>query len=572
MPHFRWAVLAAFKSVLALLLACQTAAGQSISVTGGQQIGVLPGSTGSADWILVSGTADDPPTRSTYNLGGSLTLTTSAAVTTVNDFGILNVGMTGSITSAAGYAEVTTGGLFDVSGHASIADGVFVYDGGQVAIGSAGAIAGNMLYVAGASAFSRTAGGVYSVGTLSIAESASVNFTAGDSVSTDVLVDSAATLTLNADLAIPSGTLFLTGGGAVARSTQSINTAALDVGADSSLTILATDAFTNILLQGGGQVCAAAPLSVNSLTVTGSSTGVGPSSLTATAGLSVIDTGVITVSDGGLVSTPGGIIGDGGTMISVTGTGSRLVTGSADAIDGVAVAAGGVMEMLSGTVVASTLSLSGPGAFVRGGGGYDVMNLRLEGGSLDFTTADSVTADISVTDSATLVLLNGLSLSGNLVLDRGGALTRSAEAIAVGGLFIADSVAFALLVGDSIGVLDIANGSAVTTAAALSLSSLSIDGSGALLDVQAFDASAGQLRWGLSVAGDQRPILQGYLASGRIVTASTPQAVTAVYDLATYGNVTYVGYFVAVPEPSALATVAVGLAGVVLAKCVCRVR
>lgn len=559
---------------LALLLAPFTAfpaAAQPITVTGGQQINVLPGSTGTADSILVSGKSDDPFSRSTYNLAGSLTLTSGGGVATVSDFGILNVGPTGTLASAAGYAEVTTDGFLQASGSVSIADGVFVYDGGQVAIGAAGNITGAMLYVAGASAFSRAAGGTYTVGTLSIAESAAVNFAAGDTVSTDVLVDSSATLTLAADLAIPAGTLYLTGGGAVSRSSQSITAATLDVGTDSSLAILAGDDFTNVLLQSGGQATAAAPLSLAGLTVTGAA-GTVPSSLVAADTLTITGSGAVTVSDGGFVSAGGGIVGDGGTTVSVTGVDSRLATGAASGLDSVTVATGGVLETLSGVFAADTLSLSGAGAYVRTGGGYQVAGLQLAGGTLDFTAADLVTGDISVTDSATLALLDNLSLSGNLVLDHGGALTRSAETIAVGGLFISDNASLALLAGDSIGVLDIATGASVSAAAQLVLTSLSIDNSGALLDLQSFGGSTGQIAWALQVAGDQKSILQGYLASGRITTASTPQAVTAVYDLATYGNVTYVGYFTAVPEPSTSVLVAAGLAGVVLARRLARDR
>lgn len=558
--------LAAPLTLVFAAFAASLATAQPITVTGGQQINVLPGSTGTADSILVTGRADDPPTRSTYNLAGSLTLTSSGAVATVGDFGILNVGLTGSLASAAGYAEVTTDGFLQASGAVSIADGVFVYDGGQVALGAAGNITGAMLYVAGASAFSRAAGGTYTVGTLSIAESAAVNVTSGDTIGGDILVDSAATLTLGSNLSIPTGTLFLTQGGAVSRSTQSIAAATLDVGTDSSLAILAGDSFSTMLLQGGGQATASAPLTLTGLTVTGSSAGSGPSSLVAAGSLSITGSGAVIISDGGLVTTSAGIAGDGGTTISVTGVDSRLVTGPATGLDSVTVATGGVLETLSGALAADTLSLSGPGAFVRTGGGYHVTNLQLAGGTLDFTAADLVTAEISVTGNATLDLLDDLALSGNLVLDNGGALTRSAETIAVGGLFISDSAALALLAGDAIGALDIATGASVTAPAPLMLASLAIDGSGALFDLQSFGGSAGQIAWALQVAGDQKSILQGYLASGRITTGPAPGPVTAFYDLATYGNVTYVGYLTAVPEPSTLVMVAAGLAGIVLAR------
>jgi len=551
---------------LAILLSPPAARAQPISVTGGQQISVLPGSTSSADSILVSGTADDPPTRSTYNLGGSLTLTTSDAVVTVSDFGILNVGVSGSIASAAGYAEVTTDGLLQVSGSASIADGVFVYDGGQLAINATGSVSGAMLYLSGASSFSRAAGGLYTVDNLSIASSAAVNVTAADSIADDVLVDSSATLTLDTDLAIPTGTLYLTGAGAVSRSTQSINAATLDIGADSSLAILAADDFTTVLLHSGGQATAAAPLSLAGLTVTGSAPGPVPSSLTTADSLSITGGGAITVSDGGLVTVPGGIVGDGATTISVTGGSSRLETGGSSAIDSFSVASGGVLENLSGTISATTLSLSGAGAFVRTAGGYDVTNLNLSGGTLDFTAADAIAAEVTVSNNATLTLLDNLSLSGNLVLDTGGALTRSTETIAVGGLFISDNASLALLAGDTIGTLDLATGASVTTAGALDLASLSIDGSGATLDLQVFNGSAGQLAWALRVAGDQFTLLDGYLTSGRIVTGATPQPVAAFYDLATYGNVTYVGYITAVPEPSTLVMVAAALVGGVVVR------
>lgn len=559
-------ILAASLAVVFAAFAASHGAAQPITITGGQQINVLPGSSGTADSILVTGRADDPPTRSTYNLAGSLTLTSSGAVATVSDFGIINVGLTGSLSSAAGYAEVTTDGLLQASGSVAIADGVFVYDGGQVALGAAGNITGAMLYVAGASAFSRAAGGTYTVGTLSIAESAAVNVTAGDTIAGDVLVDTAATLTLATNLALPAGTLFLNQGGAVSRTSQSIAAVTLDVGTDSSLAILAGDSFSTMVLHGGGQATAAAPLTLAGLTVTGSAAGPVPSSLAAADTLAITGSGAVTISDGGLVTTSTGIVGDGGTTISVTGVDSRLVTGPTSGLDSVTVSTGGVLEIVAGTLAADTLSLSGTGAFVRTGGGYHVTNLQLAGGTLDFTAADLVAAEIAVTDGATLQLLDDLALSGNLVLDHGGALTRSAETIAVGGLFISDSAALALLAGDSIGALDIATGASVTAPAPLVLTSLAIDGSGASLDLESFGGSTGQITWALQVGGDQKSVLQGYLASGRITTGAAPSPVAAFYDLAAYGNVTYVGYITAVPEPSTLVMVAAGLAGVVLAR------
>ena len=60
-----------------------------------------------------------------------------------------------------------------------------------------------------------------------------------------------------------------------------------------------------------------------------------------------------------------------------------------------------------------------------------------------FTASPSAAQPISVTGTATLHLFDDLSLSGNLVLDHGGALTRSAETIAVGGLFISDNASLA---------------------------------------------------------------------------------------------------------------------------------
>ena len=67
--------LAASLALVVSALAASDGRAQPIAITGGQQINVLPGSSSTADSILVTGRAEDPPTRSTYNLSGSLTLT-----------------------------------------------------------------------------------------------------------------------------------------------------------------------------------------------------------------------------------------------------------------------------------------------------------------------------------------------------------------------------------------------------------------------------------------------------------------------------------------------------------------
>ena len=246
---------------------------------------------------------------------------------------------------------------------------------------------------------------------------------------------------------------------------------------------------------------------------------------------------------------------------------SRLVVAGASGIDTTTIDAGGVLETTAGTFVTDTLSLSGPGAFVRTAGGYDASHLQLSDTSLSYTAADTVAVEAALSNGASLSISKNLALSGNLLLDGGSALTRSSgtETVAAAGLFLSGASSFAIKAGDSFSTLDLTTGGSATTASALALSSLTID-AGSALTLQAFDGTQGSLTWGLRVDGNQQTLLASYLTGGRIVHGVTPQPVSAIYDLATYGNVTFVGYVNAVPEPSTLAMVALAIAGVASAR------
>jgi hypothetical protein len=544
-----------------------SARGASLWIGNGEQQIVTGGNTVTWETVTVEGA--DGLSRSTYSILGSLLVTGpgSPASVDLSDQGLLNIAAGGTAT-ATGYAQVTTGATLQIDGSASFFDGVFAYDGGEVTIGAAGSMSGASLYLSGVGAFARTAGGAYSIFTLSLADNATADLTSADTISGDVLVDSGGTLTLATDLSVLTAALYLSGGGAISRTTQSISVGTLDVNGDTSFSFAASDTVGAAVLHGGAQATAGNPLSLTGLTISGSSAAGSSSSLTTSDTLSITSAGSILVSDGGRLFAAGGILGDGATTINVTGDSSRLVVAGASGIDTTSIASGGVLETTAGLFATDTLSLSGPGAFVRTGGSYGVGHVQLDGTSLGYTAADTIAVEAALTNGASLDIAKNLALSGQLLLDGGSALTRSTgtETVAAAGLFISGASSFAIATGDSFSMLDLATGGNATVARALALNSLTIDASGSTLTLQTFDGAIGQLSWGLRVAGDRQSLLASYLTGGRILHGATPQPVTAIYDLATYGNVTFVGYVTPVPEPSTLAMVVLAIAGIAGAK------
>lgn len=525
----------------ALVLPAHPAAAAPIVLTAGAAASTSGSQT--IDYVSVSGTSALDGTASTYTADGSgsdlLTIGDDAGVSvTLGDHGTmiatiavsasggLTIDTDGSFTAAAplaiaGSADISAGGTFTAASATTFDGGCFVHDGGTVAIGGSGSVttgAGQYLYLGGAGALTRAAGGTYSAGILFVADTAAVTFVTGDAVSGDVLVDSGATLTLEASLAT-GGDLWVSNGGTVVRGSSADTIAATDlhVTGDSAFQSIAGDSFASASVIGGGLFTISAPLSLASLEVSGDD-GLGRQS-TATIGAAT------TISDGGSVRITNGGFLDVSSPLSVAPGGVATLTVTGTASDG----------------SASTLHVA---AAVSG---FSV---------------------VSVDSGATLDLGSDLVLSDVLSLSDGASVTRTTATISASSLSISGLSSLALGTGDTIGSLALSGGGRASSSTALvlvgSATPLSIIDPGSLLTLTSFDGlvttPSADMHFALRLSGDWQSLLSASLSAGRIALGTSPTTPGVIYDPGLYGDATFVGYLVAVPEPSPMIVVMSALA------------
>ena len=546
-----WSLKALATAVAIVPVMLQTASqAEVLSVTGGLDTTTVGPRT--YESVLVTGTAADGH-PSTYTASGFLTLTDPAAAMTAADSGrvIIDGGL-----SAVGYGDISGGGSLTANSAASFDAGFYAYDGGSLAIGGSGSLStpvGQLLYLSGITSFTRSSGGSYSVGVLSIADSATVGFTSSDAVAGDVLVDTSSTLDVAAPLST-SGTLFLANGGAVTRSSQTITAAGVTLTGASTFQSIAGDSYASASVGGGSQFTNAAALTLSTLAVSGDD-GAGTSSrFTANAPLTISAGGVIQVSNGGSLDARSSVTGDGSaSQLTVSGTGSLLrVAAAVSGFDTITIDQGAILDLASGDLAANTLGLGGA-SFSRTAGSYHVGTLTLaDSASVNYGTSDAITANAVIGAGSRLELFRGLSLSGGLTLSDSGSLSRNSHAITAPALTVSGSSSLGLQAGDSIDDLTLTGRGEVTCTVALLLSSLSIVDPGSLLQLDSFDGMNGDLHYALRLYGDRQADLSSYLTGGQISLGSAPQTPGVIYDFSSYGNFTYVGYVAAVPEPSTL--------------------
>ena len=522
-----------------------------LRVTGGQAVATI--GPRSYEAVIVSGTSSEGD-RSTYRATGAVTLTDTAMAVDISDSGLMiaNGGL-----AAAGYGSVIGGGTFVANSAASFDGGLYAYDGGILELTPLGSIAtpdDQYLYLSGTGAFSRAAGGTYAVGILSTADGVTADFTAGDAIAGDVLVDTASNLNVAAPLATP-GMLYLANGGAVTRSTATISTAGVTLTGASSFQAISGDSFANVSVGGGSQFTNTAPLTLANVTVSGDDgSGIG-SQFTTGAPITLSVGGVIQVSNGGVFNAGHALTGDGATaQLSASGNGSLRVESTVSAFSSIAIDTGALLELVSGSLTADTLTVSGSLAFDRTAGTYQAATLNLgDGAAVDYGAADTISTNVTVGSGAVFTLLKSLVLSSDLALADGGSIVRASETLAVPTLTISGSSLMALLAGDQIDQLTLVGGGRLSAPSTLLLTTLSIDTQGSQLDLASFDGVEDRLRYALRVYGDVQTMLGDDLLNGRITLGPALQTPGVVYDVAQYGNYTYIGYVVAVPEPSTLA-------------------
>jgi hypothetical protein len=168
-------------------------------------------------------------------------------------------------------------------------------------------------------------------------------------------------------------------------------------------------------------------------------------------------------------------------------------------------------------------------------------------------SADGVIVTAEADKTSVLNLLSG-TLSANylFISGTGSAVTRAPHArYDLNFLTILDQAAMAFSAGDSIDYLDLSAGS-LTATAPLAIVQLTV-GDAWLLTLEDFSGAGPQgTQWGFRIDGDQRSVLENFIAEQRIVSTSPLET---LYD--PLGNKTYI---TSVPEPSSIALSLCGIA------------
>ncbi len=409
----------------------------TFSPTGTGQIysgGVVDAPAGSSfGYLYVYGkNAADAP--STLNVNGDVTAHGYVGV----DFGAvvqLNTGTlsTPSLSLSGGGAAVQAGGHYAVDSLA-VANGaaltygagddvtqqVSVFGGGTFTLARDLSLAGSLSLV-GPSAFA-PAGHHFTVSHLTVGDHAAVTYGPGDTVTQSLTVSGTGALTLTRDVALSAG-VTLNAGGSIVRTTETIAAQSFSV-IDSTLALLTGDTFS------------------------------------PTAWSSVMNGGVVQ-------TTAGSTFGN----VSITGTNAAgaaaVLTIDGDTSAGTIQAYGsGVVDLVSGTLAAQALLLTGTDSVLRSGGSYDVDQLALAGGAaLTYGVGDAIY---------------------NLSIDGAGSLLDSFEP--------------------------------------LSLMALSVT-NGGLLRLNTFTGTGAVPNWGLRLAGDTVSYVQSLIAGNLLSGGSTPLAV-----------------------------------------------
>jgi len=332
--------------------------------------------------------------RSTYNANAPLTL---AEDLRAHDAGIFNAG-----------ADVTCG------------SGVSAYRGGTINL-DAGTLSALSLDFDGPNAVTRS-GGHYATEALSLGSGAALGYEPDDSILYDVSLATGASLTLARDLST-SGYITIDGmSTALTSAGHAITAGHLDVGNGAVLSLdqnlsLSTGAL--YLYSGGSIVRTTQAISAPSFYIENASLDLLAGDTFAPAETSVIS--------GGLVNAPAGTVLGHVDVFGTNGNGNRAtfnVNGDVT-LGSAAVSSGGVINLIAGVLISPLLSLSGVGSARQSGGHYDVTNLSLYGGAtLSFGIGDSIDS-LSIMDAGSRLdelaplTLTSLSLTNGGILHLG---------------------------------------------------------------------------------------------------------------------------------------------------------
>jgi fibronectin-binding autotransporter adhesin len=225
----------------------------------------------------------------------------------------------------------------------------------------------------------------------------------------------------------------------------------------------------------------------------------------------------------------------------------------------VSVSAGGQLSN-SGSQSVATLAVQNAGSRYQASAPLAVTSTSGSALSVSDAAAFAVASQVNVTDavfaSAVLELLSGTFTAGTLTMSGSGGFVRDpGAAYAVGALTLNSQASMTFKSVDSIESLVLDGLAGLTAQSALGLTSLSISG-GSVLSLTAFNgAGLDGYAWALRLPGDEQSALAALFASGAITATGDWQI---VYDDSGEQTFTYVT--IAVPEPSTLVLAACGLA------------
>lgn len=471
--------------MLAAMLTGRPAFAQTVfTVTGGS----TASNAAPAAYEAISVEGDDGlGNRSTYRADATLTLT-------------------GPFTALS----VTNNGLFEANANVD-ANGftVNIQSNGSLNLISGTLTAGTLL-LSGSTALIQS-GGRFAVTGVGVAllDGATLAFNAGDSITNALEVYPGSAVSLNAPLTLAGAltgsgaTLTTNGNNIVAAGLKLSGTTTVDRSGGGTITanyfdvngatfnVAAGDSFSGVgpnWVQGGGTVSNSGSTSFQTLWVSGSG-----SSYSVAAPLALTEDG-------------------GGSAVQVFDNGLLTINANLTAAtDGVSVSGGSVLELVSGTLTAASLTLAGPGALARTGGTVALGNYA---GSSEFFVPG-----LDLQEGATLTLGVGDSLTGNLSIS--------------------------------------GTGSLLTANRPLSLSAITL-GDGGQLALTSFSDTWSGRATAMSVDGNSAGLLQGYVTAGLLLISNNPDPVAIVFDAGT--NKTYVTV-TAVPEPATLMLAGCAAAG-----------
>jgi hypothetical protein len=164
----------------------------------------------------------------------------------------------------------------------------------------------------------------------------------------------------------------------------------------------------------------------------------------------------------------------------------------------------------------------------QNGGHVDLTTLSINGASqMTLGAGDAVSNSVSLRNGATLDALIDLTLSSVLL--------------------------------DGSSTFKFTQGSGDTTG--LSINNLDIRDS-SLLDLRFDSAQSNGLDWGLRLAGDKRSLLQMLIDDNMVKFSGGTNPIGIIYDVASFGDFTYLGYATTVPLPASLPLMLFGMGAI----------